>query len=113
MTDLDNAPDLKQAKDRKKQMLDNYQDKTPKAMELLDDSFDEITTVFALPQAYRKRLRTSNSIERFNEELRRRERVIRIFPKDDSLLRLMGAVLMEHHEKWLPGKKCFVMDRYF
>lgn len=94
-------------------MLDNFQDKAPKAMALLDDSFDEITAVFALPEAYRKRLRTSNSIERLNEELRRRERVIRIFPNDDSLIRLMGAVLMEHHEKWLTGKKYFIMDRYF
>ena len=113
LTDLYNAPDLKQAKDRKQQMLDNFQDKAPKAMALLDDSFDEITAVFALPKAYRKRLRTSNSIERLNEELRRRERVIRIFPNDDSLIRLMGAVLMEHHEKWLTGKKYFIMDRYF
>lgn len=113
LNDLYNAPDLKQAKARKQQMIDKFQDQAAKAMELLDDSFDEITAVFALPDAYRKRLRTSNSIERLNEELRRRERVIRIFPNDDSLIRLMGAVLMEHHEKWLTGKKYFTMDRYF
>jgi len=113
LNDLYNAPDLKQAKARKQQMLDKYQGQASKAMELLDDSFDEITAIFALPDAYRKRLRTSNSIERLNEELRRRERVIRIFPNDDSLIRLMGAVLMEHHEKWMTGKKYFTMDRYF
>ena len=113
LNDLYNAPDLKQAKARKQQMIDKFQGQATKAMELLDDSFDEITAVFALPDAYRKRLRTSNSIERLNEELRRRERVIRIFPNDDSLIRLMGAVLMEHHEKWLTGKKYFTMDRYF
>lgn len=94
-------------------MMDKYQEHASKAMELLDDSFDEITTIFALPVAYRKRLRTSNSIERLNEELRRRERVIRIFPNDDSLIRLMGSVLMEHHEKWMTGKKYFTMDHYF
>ena len=113
LNDLYNAPDLKNAKSRKQQMMDKYQDQASKAMELLDESFDEITAIYSLPEAYRKRLRTSNSIERLNEELRRRERVIRIFPNDASLVRLMGAVLMEHHEKWMTGKKYFTMDRYF
>lgn len=112
LNDLYNAPDLKDAKARKQQMLEKYQTQAPKAMALLDESFDEITAVYALPEAYRKRLRTTNSIERLNEELRRRERVIRIFPNDDSLIRLMGAVLMEHHEKWTTGKKYFSMDCY-
>jgi putative transposase len=112
LTDLYNAPELQDAKIRKDRMLEMYCDQSPKAMELLDDAFDEITAVYALPQPYRKRLRTSNSIERLNEELRRRERVIRIFPNDQSLIRLMGAVLMEHHEKWINGKKYFDMTCY-
>jgi len=58
-------------------------------MALLADSYDEITAVYALPEACRKRLRTTNSIEHLNEELRRREQVIRIFPNDDSLIRRM------------------------
>lgn len=112
LNDLYNAPDLKQAEARKQHMLEVFRDSASMAMELLDESFYEITAIFALPEAYRKRLRTSNSIERLNEELRRRERVIRIFPNDASLIRLMGAVLMEHHEKWLTGKKYFTMDQY-
>ena len=94
-------------------MLDSYREQAPKAMKLLDESFDEVTAVFSLPAAYRKRLRTSNGIERLNEELRRRERVIRIFPNEASMIRLMGAVLMEHHEKWSSVKKYFTMDCYF
>jgi transposase-like protein len=113
LTDLYNAPDLKEAKSRKDRMLAIYEETAPKAMGLLDEAFDDITAVFALPQPYRKRLRTTNGIERLNEELRRRERVIRIFPNDQSLIRLMGAVLMEHHEKWINGKKYFNMDCYF
>ena len=113
LTDLYNAPDLKEAKSRKERMLAIYEETAPKAMGLLDEAFDDITAVFALPQPYRKRLRTTNGIERLNEELRRRERVIRIFPNDQSLIRLMGAVLMENHEKWINGKKYFNMDCYF
>lgn len=113
LTDLYNAPDLKEAKSRKERMLEIYDETASKAMKLLDEAFDDITAVFALPQPYRKRLRTTNGIERLNEELRRRERVIRIFPNDQSLIRLMGSVLLEHHEKWINGKKYFNMDCYF
>lgn len=113
LTDLYNAPELEDAKTRKQHMLEKYEVTAPKAMELLDEAFDDVTAVYALPQPYRKRLRTTNGIERLNEELRRRERVIRIFPNDQSLIRLMGAVLMEIHEKWINGKKYFNMDCYF
>jgi len=66
-----------------------------------------------LPKKYRKRLRTSNSIERLNQEIRRRERVIRIFPNEDSLIRLIGAMLMEQDEKWTTGKKYLDMEEYY
>ncbi len=49
---------------------------------------------------YRRRLRTTNSVKRLNEEIRRWERVIRIFPTRDSALRPMGALLREHDEVW-------------
>ena len=57
--------------------------------------------VMALPEKYRKRLRTTNMQERLNEEVRRRERVIRIFPNDESALRLIGALLAEKNDQWL------------
>ena len=54
----------------------------------------------ALPEKYRRRLRTTNMMERLNEEIRRRERVIRVFPNDASALRLIGALLAEVSEVW-------------
>ena len=110
LNDLYNAPSLQDAQARKNQMMERYREQAPKAMDLLDESFDDITAVYGLPAPYRKRLRTSNGIERLNEELRRRERVIRIFPNETSLIRLMGSVLMENHEKWMTGKKYFTME---
>ena len=56
--------------------------------------------VMVLPDKYRKRLRTTNMQERLNEEIRRRERVIRIFPNDESALRLIGALIAEFNEQW-------------
>ncbi len=92
--------------------MEKFEKSAPKAVSLLDESFEDVTAVFNLPEKYRKRLRTSNSIERLNEELRRRERVIRIFPNEDSLIRLMGAILIEQHEKWSSGKKYFDMTEF-
>lgn len=51
-------------------------------------------------------------MERLNEEIRRRERVIRIFPNRESVVRLIGALLMEIDEKWTSGKKYLEMTEY-
>ena len=61
---------------RKNQLIERYQGQAPKAMALLDARFDKITAALGLPEPYRKRPRTSNRIERLNEELQRQERVI-------------------------------------
>jgi aconitate hydratase len=61
---------------------------------------------------YRKRFRTTNGVERLNEEIRRRERVIRIFPNRESVIRLMGAYLMEIDEKWASGRRYLEMEEY-
>ena len=87
--------------------------KAPKAVACLESGFDDAIAVFGIPEAYRKRLRTTNSQERLNEEIRRREKVIRIFPNENSAIRLMGAILMEHHEAWSCGKKYFDMAAYW
>ncbi|MEX1336791.1 transposase, partial [Hydrogenibacillus schlegelii] len=66
-----------------------------KAVKVLEEGFDDVTAVLVLPDRYRRRLRTTNGVERLNEEIRRRERVIRIFPNRESVIRLLGALLME------------------
>jgi putative transposase len=82
-------------------------------MAILEAGFDDATAVLALPEPYRRRLRTSNSIERLNEEIRRRERVIRIFPNRASALRLLGALLLEQHEQWTTGHHYLDMAAYW
>jgi transposase-like protein len=65
-----------------------------------------------LPEKYRRRLRTTNSLERLIEEVRRREKVIRIFPNETSAWRLLGAYLAEIHEEWSTGRCYLRMDEY-
>ncbi len=107
------APDEETARMLLGKTTSFYEDKVPKAMSILEAGFDDAAAVLLLPEKYRKRLRTTNSIERLNEEIRRRERVIRIFPNRESVIRLLGALLMEQDEKWTTGKKYFDMEEYF
>jgi len=106
------APDMDTARLLLNQTLQAYETRAPKAMAVLEAGFDDATAVLVLPERYRKRLRTTNGIERLNEEIRRRERVIRIFPNRESVVRLIGALLMEMDEKWSSGKRYLDMTEY-
>jgi len=83
------------------------------ALQTLEAGLEDAIAVLALPAKYRRRLRTTNMAERLIEEIRRRERVIRIFPNSASAERLIGALLQEQHEEWLTGRKYFDMSEYF
>ena len=75
--------------------------KAPKVARLLEEHGEEILGVYALPEAHRKRMRTTNMLERQNQELKRRTRVIRVFPQEQSCLRLIAALLMEPNQEWM------------
>lgn len=86
--------------------------KADRALEVLEEGLDDALAVLVLPAKYQGRLRTTNMMERLNEEVRRRERVIRIFPNEASAVRLIGALLAEQHEAWSTGKRYFDMTEY-
>jgi putative transposase len=107
------SPDMEATCERRDSLLLFLEEVSPQAATLLDEAFSDVMANLSLPARYRKRLRTTNSIERLNEEIRRRERVIRIFPNEASITRLIGALLLEHHEKWISGRAYLDMDDYF
>lgn len=107
------APDLKTARMLLDRTMEAFEDKAPRALSTLERGFDDATAVLALPDRYRKRLRTTNAMERLNEEVRRRERVIRIFPNRQSAFRLLGAYLMEMDDKWSSGRKYLDLQEYY
>jgi putative transposase len=94
-------------------VISDYEAKVPKAMDTLEAGLDHALTILTVPKPYRKRLRTTNLAERMNEEIRRRQRVIRIFPNEDSALRLIGALLNEFYEQWQEGIRYFDMTEYW
>ena len=95
-----NAPDMKTARNLLDDIVEEYAQKAPRAVVCLEAGFDDAMAVMALPEPYRRRLRSTNGLERLNREVRRRERVIGIFPNIDSATRLLGALLMEQDEEW-------------
>ena len=104
------APARREAERRVAVLVDKYRKSAPKWAEWLEQNVPEGLTVFALPAAHRRRLRTSNLVERINRELKRRTRVATLFPHEASLLRLVSAVLMEISEDWEVDKVYLSME---
>lgn len=99
-----NAPDKAAAGALLDKAVQKYQQSASKLANWLEQNIPEGFTVFGLPQEHRRLLRTSNGLERLNEEIRRRTRVVGIFPNEGSCLRLISALLMEKDEEWALGK---------
>jgi len=76
----------------------------------VEDNIDETLTFYRLPRQHHKHLKSTNMLERLNEEIRRRTHVVRIFPNGDSCLRLVRALAVETHENWLEQHRYLNMD---
>lgn len=94
------AADMSEARRQLDRFVETFEKTAPKAVVCFEDAFEDATAVMCLPEKYRKRLRSTNMQERLNEEIRRRERVVRIFPNEASAVRLIGALLAEKAEAW-------------
>ena len=81
-----------------------YTKTAPKLSQWIESDVPEGLAVLQLPHSQRRRLRTSNMLERLNQEIKRRTRVATLFPNEASLLRLVSAVLIETSEEWETGK---------
>jgi len=99
-----NAPDRKIAEELLQAAIQKYSVSAPRLSAWLEDNLSEGFTVFDLPLEHRRSIRTTNSLERVNKEIRRRTRVVGVFPNETSCLRLVSALLMEISEEWQIGK---------
>ena len=77
----------------------------PAVAKRLDEDLEEAVTCLAFPAEHRVRIRTTNALERLNQELKRRTRVVRIFPHPASLLRLVTALALEQSDEWVSGRR--------
>ena len=107
LTEMFNCRTIGEARKKRDQILSDYKDVAESAMLCLDEGFESAMTVMALPAGLRRFCRTSNHIERLNRELKRRSSVIGIFPNEESLVRTMGAVLIEESHQRQSGRALF------
>ena len=103
------ADDLAKAEAALAELVAGYRDTAPKLADWLEKNAPEGLAVFILPEHHRKRMRTSNPMERsVQQELKRRTVKVRVFPGEDALLRLVSAVLVEIDEKWASDTKAYI-----
>jgi len=98
------APNRAQAESYLKQVVGKYADVASALADWIEENIPAGLTVFDFPVEHRARIRTTNGLERVSQEIKRRTRVLRIFPNEASCLRLVSAILMEISEEWETGK---------
>jgi putative transposase len=76
----------------------------------VEDNIEETWTFYRLPREHHKHLKSTNMLERFNQELKRRTHVTRIFPNEASCLRLIRALAVEIHEDWIEAHRHLTME---
>jgi putative transposase len=92
------------------QWLGKWQAKYPKLTGWVEDNIEETLTYYRLPLAHHKHMKSTNMLERLNQEIKRRTHVIRIFPNAASCLRLVRALAVETHENWLEATRYLNME---
>ena len=90
--------------------LGKWQAKYPKLCTWAEDNIEETLTFYKLPPQHHKHMKSTNMLERLNEEIKRRTQVVRIFPNAESCLRLIRALAVETHENWLEAHRYLNMD---
>ena len=108
--DIFNSPTLAMARELKRQAVERYQKRAPEFAKWLEENIEEGLTVYQFPREHRKKIRTSNGIERVNREIKRRTRVAVLFPNQESALRLVTGVIIEIHEDWVAGRQYLDMS---
>ena len=104
-----NAPDPNLATESLRHLVESYRDKAAKLAAWLEDNVPDGLAVFTLPEEHRRRLRTSNPMERaIQQEIKRRTQKVRVFPNEKSLERLVSAVLVEIDDKWASADKAYI-----
>lgn len=98
------APKLEIARHLIKETAAQFEQEAPQFSKWLEENAEEGLTVFHFPIAHQKRLRTTNSLERVNREIKRRVRVAVLFPNEASALRLVTGIVSEIHDEWITGK---------
>jgi len=92
------------------ELADRWRGSHPKVAEHVEEHVEECLACLSFPASHRKRIRTTNGLERLNQEIKRRTRVVRIFPNREACLRLVTALVVEQSEEWVSGRRYLNME---
>ncbi len=104
------APTREAALGLAEQLADRWRGSHPEVAEHIEENVEECLSCLSFPESHRRRIRTTNGLERFNQEIKRRTRVVRIFPNREACLRLVSALAVEQSEEWLTGRRYLDME---
>jgi putative transposase len=102
--------DVNEARKDLASWLNRWQEKYAKLCAWVEDNIGETLSFYSLPHGHHKHLKSTNMLERLNEEIKRRTRVVRIFPNEESCLRLIRALAVEMHENWIEAHRYLDMN---
>ena len=102
--------DLDEAKTDLSAWLAKWSARYPRLTSWVEETIEQTLSFFRLPRQHHKHLKSTNMLERLNEEIRRRPYVVRIFPNTESCLRLVRALAVETHENWMEANRYINMD---
>jgi len=102
--------ELSEAKSDLAAWLRKWSPRYPKLTSWAEETIEETFTFYRLPRQHHKHMKSTNMLERFNEEIKRRTIVLRIFPNEDSCLRLIRSLAVETHENWLEANRYLNMN---
>ena len=93
------------------QVRDQLAGRFPKVGPLMDDAKAEVLAFNAFPRAHWRKIWSTNPLERLNKEVKRRARVVGIFPNEAAVIRLVGAVLIDMHDEWIAGDRRYLSEQ--
>jgi putative transposase len=89
---------------------DEFAARWPKTGPLMDTAKAEVLAFAAFPRAHWRKIWSTNPIERINKEIKRRSRVVGIFPNNAAVIRLVGAILLDMHDEWVAGERRYISE---
>ncbi|MBF0153932.1 MAG: transposase, partial [Magnetococcales bacterium] len=102
--------DLEAARRQWRSVADSLREKFKEAAHLMDEAEDDVLAFMGFPRKLRRQIHSTNTIERLNREIKRRTNVVGIFPNEESIIRLAGAVLMEINDDWSVSRRYMSLD---